>query len=182
MRILCDMDGVSADFYGRIVEWYNRDYGDTLTVADLPVWSLGPTSFPKASKDELYRYFDVPGFWRGLDPLPHCVEVLGRLQEAGHDIVIVTAVPPSSPTAMYEKLAWVEEYLPFIGPQNFVATRRKGIICGDILFDDGPHNLKEFPGLTCAMAWPYNRLVYTNFRVQGWLGFEKVVCGLKVSK
>lgn len=179
MRLLIDLDGVCADFYTRIAEWYNRDYDDNIVASEVKAWHLA-SAFPKATKEELYSYFNVLQFWTSLDPLPGCVETMARLKDAGHELVIVTALPRTSTVAAHGKLLWVDEHLPFVnGIDNFVATRRKDLIRGDLLFDDGPHNIIKYPGTTCVMDAPYNRKVYSNFRVHSWAGFEKVVEGLK---
>jgi 5'(3')-deoxyribonucleotidase len=48
------------------------------------------------------------------------------------------------------------------------------MICGDLLFDDAPHNLTAFSKtgrLAVAMDYPYNQDVNVP-RVQSWLEFE----------
>lgn len=175
MRILVDLDGVCADFYKRLVAWYNRDFGDSLTPGDVTTWAIGPTNFPKARREDLRAYFDVPGFWEGLDPIAGCRPSLKRLHDAGHDIVIATAVPKESRMALYEKKRWVKKHLPFIKPNSVVGISRKYLLNGDLLLDDGPNNIKEFPGVTCIMDASYNQRVRANYRVRSWKMFEKVV-------
>ena len=107
------------------------------------------------------------------------VDTLKYLYEKGHDLVVVTAVPANSRQCAWEKIEWVEHYLPFIGYDNFVATRRKSVVNGDLLFDDGPHNLREFTGKTCAMDAPYNRKAHADYRVHNWSEFKDLVDGLE---
>lgn len=52
------------------------------------------------------------------------------------------------------------------------------MIKGDLLFDDGPHNLKEFDGIKVAMDFPYNKDTIVDYRVNNWLQFEKVINNL----
>jgi 5'(3')-deoxyribonucleotidase len=178
MRILVDLDGVTADFYGSLLDLYNEEFGDSLTREDLVSWELSPEIFTKTTTKYLRGYFDRRNFWSGMKPIPGAVESLKYLHSQGHDILVVTAVPLDSRECCYEKLIWVEKHLPFIGHNNFVATLRKSAVSGDILFDDGPHNIEAFPALTCAMDAAYNRSAKADFRVKSWESFIKVVEGI----
>ncbi|MCF6139000.1 5' nucleotidase, NT5C type [Pseudalkalibacillus berkeleyi] len=168
--LLIDMDSVICDL---MTEWhsrYNKDYNDNLSVQDLACWN-SEKYVKEACGSKIYDYLDEPGLFINLKPLPHAIEVLGRLSEK-HDILIVT----SSRTYAYtEKEKWVEKHLPFIGSRNLIFTHRKEMVIGDVLFDDAPHNLnafKETGRMSIAMDYPYNRNVKVD-RVSNWLEFEK---------
>lgn len=167
--LLIDMDSVIVDL---MTEWhnrYNRDYGDDLSVDRLQCWETEKYVKPECGI-KIYDYLDEPGLFRHLKPLPHALEVLERLSR-DYDILIVT----SSRTGAYtEKELWVEEHLPFIGRHNLIFSHRKDMICGDVLFDDAPHNLEAFRAtgrLAVAMDYPYNRTVDVP-RVTSWPEFE----------
>lgn len=176
MRLLIDLDGVCADFYKRLIYWYNRDFDDDMTADRLKSWVINEDNFPKAPREKMRAYFNVPNFWLNLEPIHGCQESLLRLHQQGHELVVVTATPEESERAFWEKGAWVDKYLPFIGRRNFVSTWRKDLVRGDLLLDDGPHNLSAFPGLTCAMDASYNREVESDYRVYSWSDFEEVIC------
>lgn len=178
MRILVDLDGVCADFYSRFTELYNRDFDDNLCVSDVISWSISSV-YRKATTEQMRRYFDIPGFWLGLSPIKNCRGVLRRLKDRGHDIVIVTAVPEEGKTSYWEKVFWVKQNLPFIGSDSVIAAHRKDLIKGHVLFDDGPHNLAAFPGISCAMDAPYNKGCPCDYRVNDWLSFEKFILRLE---
>lgn len=178
MRLLIDLDGVCADFYGFLLKVYNKDFRDDLKFEDLYTWALEPC-FKKATRSQIRSYMSVPGFWHQLRPLPGAVEGLKRLQDAGHDVVIVSATPRDATLAGKEKLEWVHEHLPFIPHKNIILAARKELIMGDVLFDDGPHNAKARPDSTCVMDAPYNQGVEGKWRVRTWTEFEKLVEGLQ---
>lgn len=179
MRILVDLDGVCADFYGTVLRWYNAEFNDDLKYEEVTGWGLGPKTFRKVREaEEIRKYFRIKGFWAEHALIKDCDTVLERLQDKGHEIVIVTALPGDSDVASWGKHLWVKKHLPFLNIRNVVMTKRKDVVVGDILFDDGPHNLKAYPGTTCAMDYPFNRKIYTNYRVKTWLGFEKVIEGM----
>jgi 5'-nucleotidase len=180
MKILVDLDGVAADFYGSVLSIYNREFGDSLTREDIVSWELSSDIFTKTTTKHLNGYFDRRNFWTDLKPMDGAVESLKYLHSQGHDLMVVTAVPLNSRECCYEKLVWVEEHLPFIGHANFCAVMRKSAVRGDILFDDGPHNIEAFPALTCVMDTAYNRGVKSDFRVKSWESFIKVVEGIAI--
>ncbi|HZG72596.1 MAG TPA: hypothetical protein VEY51_13745 [Chondromyces sp.] len=168
--LLIDMDSVICDLMTKWHSRYNEDYDDNLTVERLKCWNSEKYVKPECGI-KIYNYLNEPGLFLGLDPLPHAIEVLERLH-GKYDILIVTS---SVSTAFSEKERWVEKHLPFIGKHNLIFSHRKNMIIGDLLFDDAPHNLKEFSStrrLAVAMDYPYNRDVNVP-RVKGWLEFEQ---------
>jgi 5'-nucleotidase len=168
--ILIDMDSVICDL---MTEWhrrYNEDYNDQLTVERLKCWQSEKYVKPECGV-KIYDYLKEPGLFLNLKPLPYAIEVLERLHKK-HKIFIVTS---SLRNAYAEKEMWVEKHLPFIGVENMIFAHKKHMICGDLLFDDAPHNLREFNKtgrIAVAMDYPYNRDVDVP-RVSNWLEFEK---------
>ncbi|MCX7572148.1 5'(3')-deoxyribonucleotidase [Tumebacillus sp. DT12] len=170
--LLIDMDSVICDL---MTEWhrrYNEDYGDDLSVERITCWQTERYVKPECG-EKVYDYLDQPGLFRHLKALPDAIEVLERLSRR-YDILLVT----SSRTHAYtEKEQWVEEHLPFIGRHNLIFAHRKDMICGDLLFDDAPHNLEAFRAtgrIAVAMDYPYNREVDVP-RVGSWQEFEQFV-------
>ncbi|MCF6410831.1 5' nucleotidase, NT5C type [Pseudalkalibacillus salsuginis] len=170
--LLIDMDSVICDLMSEWHRRYNKDYGDNLSAEDLECWQ-SENYVKQECGTKIYDYLDEPGLFIRLKPLPHAIDVLERLSEK-HDILIVT----SSRTYAYtEKEKWIEKNLPFIGAKNLIFTHRKDMVCGDVLFDDAPHNLiafEESGRKAVAMDYRYNRNVDVD-RVQDWLEFEQWV-------
>jgi 5'-nucleotidase len=168
--LLIDMDSVIVDLMSEWHRRYNEDYEDDLSVERIKCWQTERYVKPECGI-KIYDYLDQPGLFRHLKPLPDSVEVLERLSQR-YDILIVT----SSRTHAYtDKELWVEEHLPFIGKQNLIFAHRKDMICGDLLFDDAPHNLRAFQAtgrVAVAMDYPYNRDVDVP-RVKSWREFEQ---------
>ncbi|MDI3256346.1 MAG: 5'(3')-deoxyribonucleotidase [Kyrpidia sp.] len=170
--LLIDMDSVIVDLMSAWCRRYNADWNDNLTPEDILTWEWEKYVKPECGR-RIYQYLDEPGMFLHLEPLPHAIEVLERLSNR-YEILIVTS---SRRTAMAEKDAWVTRHLPFIGRKNLILAHRKDRICGDLLFDDAPHNLESFQrtGRTAvAMDYPYNRQV-ACLRVKGWLEFEQLI-------
>jgi 5'(3')-deoxyribonucleotidase len=177
MRLLIDLDGVCADVYTPWLAAYNLEYNDSLTEADINVWELSALVKPECG-EKIQEYLNLPRLFAKLDMYPNADAVLKRLQDAGHEIVFVTACPEIAETAYFDKLCWVREKFPFVPRKNFISTSSKFMVRGDLMLDDGEHNINAFPGITVAMDKPWNRLAKATYRVGNWLEFEKVVNGI----
>ncbi len=108
----------------------------------------------------------------GLDPLPGAVEALRQLDDAGHEVTIVTA-SASDPQTAAAKLSWVERVLGW-GRHSVIVAQRKHLVRGDVFIDDAPKNLAAWQaahptGLAMTIAYPYNAGVpATVFRAESW--------------
>lgn len=178
MRLIIDMDYVLADNMTPWLGAYNKEYNDNLSVEDIDTWALHDLTKPDCG-EKIYDYIHEPGFFRYLKPLPNSLEVMEKLFKEGHEIIIATAVPKGATTGYYDKRMWVEEHLPFLDYQNVIASHKKHVISGGLMFDDGPHNLEAFEGKTCAMDARWNKRVKTDFRVNNWLAFYEIVQSLR---
>lgn len=161
MRILLDLDSIIVNLQD---EWYRRNnerFGDNLKPGDVTAWEIDKFSL---GGSEVFRILDEPGLFISLPPLPGAVEGVNRLVDAGHDVYIVSAAV--SPAARAEKPQWVEHYLPKVGKRKVILTWSKHVVCGDVLFDDGPKNLREWHdewrhkgGSIATIAYPYNAAI-----------------------
>jgi 5'(3')-deoxyribonucleotidase len=174
MDILIDLDNVTANLIDAWLAIYNSTYNDSLTADKVLDWQMDLYA-NKCSAEELHQLIATPGFFTTLAVIPDAIEVTKRLQDVGHDLYFVTATPHNCPTGGYDKLIWCHTHFPHIGKDRVIQTQHKHKIIGDILFDDGPHNLIAFPKTTIAMDMPYNKATPADYRVSSWLQFEKVV-------
>jgi 5'(3')-deoxyribonucleotidase len=174
MVILIDMDNVAANLMKKWLDVYNQRYGDTLTGDQIMNWQIDMHA-TKCDPADFYGIIGEPGFFADLDVMPDAVAVASRLKDAGHELYFVTATPYNNPTGGYDKCNWVQQHFPFIGRDGVIQAHKKHMVIGDLLFDDSPKNLKDFPGTKVAMDWNFNKNVQVNYRVTGWLEFEKVV-------
>lgn len=76
------------------------------------------------------------GFWYGLKIIKPNMRLLNYALQLGLDTQILTKGPQHKPLAWKEKVEWVRSNVNIIIPINIVAD--KGIVIGDILFDDWP--------------------------------------------
>ena len=161
MRLGIDLDGVVANFTQGWMDFYNREFGATLTFDDSRRWNdlVDLTHFKNIG--EFWSWSsDLDGhsiFWH-LEPFPGAVEAVRSLVDAGHQIVIVTTKPSFATQDTHE---WVERHrIPAAELHIFEGNDKWTVPC-DVYLDDGPHVL---PGLllhrpkatVCRFVRPWN--------------------------
>ena len=123
----------------------------TATAADIDQWSLHKCGDlkTKMTAEQVYRPLSMPGFFRNMKPLDGAIKNLKKLFDDGHEIIILSS--PSSPVSAKEKLEWCAEYLPWLPTANvaLVNTKYKKLIGADIVIDDNPDVLTDYP-----KVWP----------------------------
>lgn len=138
MVILVDMDDVLEDLSFAWVRYLNEEYGmdvDWNTVRD---WEM-TKSYPDLTPAQVYAPLYDEDFWKTVKPIDGAAEMLERLIEDGHEIYIVTT---SNYITLKTKMNDVLfKYYPFLEWGNVIVTANKQMIRGDVLIDDGPHNL-----------------------------------------
>lgn len=144
------------------MDLYNKEYKDTLTVADMDYFDLVRSVKAKCGI-KIYKYIKEDGFFRNLPPLPGAVEALQKIQDDGHDITLVSA-PSFAPASYRDKVEWVNEYLPFLDYNDILLGHKKYLIKGDIFIDDSPINItkykKNWPkARIMTIGYPYNKVV-----------------------
>jgi 5'(3')-deoxyribonucleotidase len=188
MRILLDQDQVICCWLERLLEWWNEDKGTHFTREDVKDWAVTDTLGP-GSEDFIRSSMRYPEMYRDLEEVPGAIAGVEKLIDDGHDVLIVTAVPKCAGIVYHGKLEWLRRKMrrrvmnkssdvrerigePFFDLKNFIACQRKELISGDLLVDDGVHNLipfKESGRMTVVFDAPWNRS-YTGAtkRVYGW--------------
>jgi len=168
LNVLIDMDGVLADTHFELLKRYNSEYNANLKKSDLIHWDL--TKIQKAGT-HLVKYFDTPGFFASLPVYEGARQGI----EALSSIKCVELFIASAPTTVgyVEKEQWIKEYFPEIPVSNIIFTARKDMLAGDIIIDDGLHNIHP---TRCSSAilfdQPWNRHgIASNkgvFRAHSW--------------
>jgi hypoxanthine-DNA glycosylase len=130
----------------------------------------------------LYRRYLYPSLGIPAVSLPstspaNAAASLQRLTEAGHEVLIVTATPFDS---VPEKIGgYLFEHFPFLTPDQVIITGRKQLIRGDVLIDDGVHNLEGGDYVKILMTAPHNRNYDAEangmIRVHDWAEAEQAL-------
>ncbi len=176
MVILVDMDDTIEYLLQAWVKGVNEKYGYAVTVEEITDWDVS-AAFPGLSFEQVYEIPVQPGFWKTVRPIPGAAEAMQRFMAAGHEVYVVTATPyPSVPEKMTDFLF---KYFPFLTWDQLIITSRKQLIRGDVLIDDGIHNLKDGNYIKILMTAPHNRDYDAEangmIRVNSWKEVETVI-------
>jgi 5'(3')-deoxyribonucleotidase len=163
LRIAIDMDGVIADHLSKQLAFYNRDYQDQLSIADLQGKKLREVAKCGIKVQNYYR--DV-AFFRDLIVMDGSQSVIKQLQQK-YEVFITTAAM-EFPSSFQAKYAWLTEHFAFIPSDNFVFCGNKGIIQADFLIDDNSYHFKNFKGKGVLFTSPHNVYETEYTRVNNW--------------
>jgi len=155
LKIILDMDEVITDTFGSWLSLYNADYNDNLTREDIKGWGVHQWVKPECGHD-VHDYLNLHGFFLNMDEIDGAIDGIKKLVDDGHDVIIASATPHISKMGYEEKKEWLIKNVPFLSIDNFASIHRKDRLIGDILFDDGVHNLVGFTGVSVAMVRPWN--------------------------
>lgn len=155
LDVVCDMDCIVVDLMNPWLALWNMRGGRQVGMEEITIWNTAAL-FGKAFSDVI----DEPGFFRHLPALPGALAGLLSMLNDGHNVTLVSAC---SERAASDKIAWIKEYAPFMKDRAFLSVGKtlKAQVEGDVLIDDGPHNLvayqeKRPDALTICVEYPYN--------------------------
>lgn len=169
LTILIDMDDVLENLSSAWVNMLNKRYGTRVKREDLTDWDMSQF-FPELTPDQVYGVLQDEELWETVEPLPGAVDGVRWLIEQGHDVYVVTS---SYYKTIRPKVDLVlKKYFPFIKDDKLIIASTKQMIKGDVLIDDGVHNLICGTYEKILMDAPYNRSFpaedYGMYRACGW--------------
>ncbi len=177
MTILVDMDDTIELLLDAWLDKLNVEYGRNVRREDITEWDV-TAAFPGLTHSQVYGVLSDDDFWKDVKPMPGAAEALARFIERGHSVYIVTATSYQSLKGKMEHLLF--RYFPFIKWENVIITCCKQMIKGDVMIDDGFHNLVGGEYKKILIDAPYNRAFdaekHGMIRVYGWDEIEKLIC------
>lgn len=138
MTILVDFDDTLIDLLKPWCEALNKKAHTKVKPEDINGWDIS-LYFPTLTTKEIFAPLYRPSIWKKVQMKRNADKVLKKLIDDGHDVYIVTATHYNNIKLKYEYV--VKKYFPFIDWDHFIVTSNKSMIKGDILIDDGLHNL-----------------------------------------
>lgn len=154
MRILVDMDDTLEHLSDAWIKCLNEKYGFDVKREDIDNWDIA-SFFPELDRKQVFEPIHTDDFWMTVEPFEGAAEVLQKLIEDGHDIYVVTASHYKGLKGKLENALF--RFYPFIKRKNVIVSYFKQMIDGDILIDDGVHNLIGGNYEKILMDAPYNR-------------------------
>ena len=177
MRILLDCDNVICDTTRSVLDVHYEKTGERLSVDDIKTYYIENFVSPEY-KDDFYTIFLDKRVWKGIQVLPHCVEVVERLHNAGHEIWIATSTEAAN---VHKKARFLQRTFPFLNIRKcLITTPYKQILNADLLIDDCVDNVINAQYKSILMTYPWN----ANFddasdeniyRVNNWLEVEPMI-------
>ena len=155
-RILVDLDNTVCDLHGAWLGAYNREYGLSVQKSDVTTWDIHDHV---QHGGEIYKYLEVPHFYRTLSPIAGAVDAIEAAQEFV-DIRICSAHHADDGIAS-DKMWWVRNHMPYIARKDIALYYHTDEIKADGRVDDWPHNIIRYHAAwpqarLWSMRWPYN--------------------------
>jgi len=169
MRILIDMDDVMDCLSDHWCEYLNERYGTSATREDMTEWDAS-LAFKSLTREQVEEPLGESGFWAGVKPMPGAVDGVKYIIDKGHEVYVVTN---SNYKMLHEKMEeMLFKYFPFIDWEHVIIASSKQMIRGDVLIDDGYHNLLDGPYVKILFDAPWNRSVEAAkmgvYRARNW--------------
>lgn len=177
LTVLVDMDDTITDLLGAWIDMLNRRHGTNVMPNDVQQWDIAK-SFPSLTKEQVFDPLLCDSLWHYVRPKEGAVETVERFIKEGHKVYIVT-------TSTYETLRTKMDvvlfhYFPFLSWNNVIITGNKQMIKGDVLIDDGVHNLIGGEYVKLLMDAPHNHGFDAEgngmVRVNSWAEIYTEVC------
>jgi len=160
-----DVDDVMLDFVGILLEVYNSEWNDNLTVNDITDWYLAKFVKPECNK-KVYEYFEDPSLYWAANPIDHAVAGIKFLRLLGHRVIFITHSSLGSSGAKYKKL---KELGILEDSKDYIEAKDKTLVKFDFLIDDKPQTLLDYKlGVPIAFTRPWNKSINHNPRVNNW--------------
>lgn len=164
-KILLDLDGVLADFYQQLADYYNQRYNASITVEDFNDFEF-ERCFPIETVERLIEIFNEPGYFINLPVIPHAKEIASQFSTLGYQVKICTAPARKldgflNGQSAEEKFDWVAKHFPYWA-NSITVTQEKEDVQGDMLIDDSPVNISKWcarnkDGIGYLIDRPWNR-------------------------
>lgn len=169
LTILVDMDDTIENLAEAWVTYLNAQHQTSTNLSDITDWDISK-AFPTLTKEQVYAPLFEDSFWDWVKPMKGASEALQKLIADGHTVLIVTTSNYQTLAAKMERVLF--RYFPFLTWDDVIITAHKQLIKGDVLVDDGIHNLEGGDYFKILMTAPHN-LYYDAgkngmYRVTSW--------------
>lgn len=178
MTILVDMDDTLEQLLKAWVSRANEKFGRSVTLDEITDWNVA-APYPGLTREQVYGVTYEKGFWESVEPMPGAAGALKHFMDEGHEVFIVTATEPEHVEEKMNRLLF--RYFPFLSWSQVIVTGRKQMIRGDVLIDDGIHNLEGGDYRKILFTAPHNRFydaeAHGMIRVSTWEEAVRIIDG-----
>ncbi len=178
LRILCDADDTIENLATHWIEELNQRYNKNVDCRNRNSWNMC-VSYPDLTEEQVLEPLYNDEFWERITPISDSELYLKKLVSDGHEVFIVTASNLETKSAKVNKLL---KMFPFLKKENIIFTYDKQAVSGDVLIDDGVHNLLGGKYRKFLFNQPYNEGIdekaYDITRVFSWKDVYDKVCAM----
>lgn len=168
LTILCDADDTIEHLLPHWLADLNQTYHKNVKPEDVRFWNLA-LAYPDLTPEQVFEPIYTKSFWEKITPMEDSQYYLKRLIKDGHKVYILSAANFETSDAKVEKLL---KLFPFLDWTKIILAYDKQMIQGDVLIDDGIHNLKGGQYQKLLFHQPHNAEIdetqYGAIRVHSW--------------
>lgn len=155
--LIIDIDDTIINFGPHWIYRLNERYGTNVNYNDVDCWDVS-RFFPTLTKEQVYSIITESDFYKDVPIIYEAYYYLKLLKEEGYKIVLCSS---SSYKNLQNKLEdCVFKWFDFLSWENVVICKDKSVIKGDVMIDDGVHNLWNFDGVKIMPNKPHNQDAY----------------------
>jgi len=145
--------------------------GTPVDVSEVTMYSF--RNFPEEMANSLMAIFKEPDFFSKQVLYPGAKEMVEELLEAGHEVIIASAMPPEQ---MGIRGKQIRSLLPSIKEANVMLGSRKDLLHVDFLLDDAESNITNSPAkYPVLFTKPWNKTVEGFLRAADYEEFLHLV-------
>lgn len=156
MVVLVDLDDTIERLLDAWCCWLNRVYGTTVQPEDVTEWDI-TKFFPSLTKEEVFAPLYTGFFWSTVKPKSDAMEYLWKIHENGDQIYIITSSNFETIKPKFDCI--IGRYFPWVPYSNVIVASNKQMVSGDVLVDDGIHNLIGGKYEKILMTAPHNKYI-----------------------
>lgn len=157
--IIVDVDDVILDMVPSWLKKYNLECDDDLNLDDIWNWNIRDFIKPEHVA-RFFDYLDDPELYAHMPPIPGAMTAIEILKQK---YIVIFATANSNPGQKYRLYE-----LEFLDGAMHVVAEHKQYLRGDVIIDDKPETIKNFPGFAIVFDRPWNRDFDWPFRAHNW--------------
>ena len=180
MTVLIDMDDTIENLSYAWNKFIREMYDVDVYPEDITEWDLTKI-YTSLTKEQIYAPLHMEEMWNSVVPIDNAVEYIQKIISDGDDVYIVTTTHYSM--VEMKMRCVMGRYFPFIPYDKVIITSNKQLVMGDVLVDDGPHNLTGgmYEGILFDATHnrSFNERLHGIQRAHGWKEVYDIIQKMK---
>lgn len=137
LTILVDLDDVLNNQNELWIAELNDKHNRSVNLEDITDWDVSKF-YPHVCKTKLYEPLESERLIHQMSPPPGSIDYTWSWYSAGHNLLVATSTNTRNAGC---KVEWMYKYYKWFDERNLIVTHHKQLLRGDVLIDDGIHNL-----------------------------------------